>query len=91
MPEKRKVIITITGEVQEPRKGEQYCDWGLSGRTGFSCDRIKEITKEHLILEEHTKKIRLPEYYFKEIMDNSQIKKKINVKVYKVKPCQKKK
>lgn len=71
-----KVKLTITTNVKKPKVGEQYCDWGIAGRVGFWCERIKEIRDTHIILESGDK-ISLDQYYGKNTLYSPDAKIKI--------------
>lgn len=42
--------VIYEGDIPEPKVGEQYCDWGIGGRTGYYCSTIKEVHDDHIIL-----------------------------------------
>ncbi len=45
-----KVIQKITAYVKKPKVNDQFCGWGIGGKSGFSCEYIEKVTKRYLIL-----------------------------------------
>jgi len=89
-----KVKVTIEAEIPDPILGEQYCDWGIGGRSGFSCSNIKKITKKNITIYQRSpvisfdkpnkkdivEKISMDAYILKHIYHHD-IKKKIDIKI----------
>ena len=90
-----KVKVTIEGEIPNPKVGEQYCDWGIGGRSGFSCSNIKKITKKYIMITQSAPfrsfenlnekdiidKIPIEDYIFKHLIYHVDAEKKTTVKI----------
>jgi len=72
---KGKVIREAT--IKTPKAGDQFCDFGVGRRYGFSCEKIVRITKNWLILESG-QRVHMSYYVFKKIEHARRRKLKIS-------------
>ena len=82
MKERKFVIVTLSGQVPEPKVGDTYSDYGICGRAGFHSTVITEVTEDSIILKddglggmkESKNVIPLSEYYQRMLMYSGEVK-----------------
>jgi len=73
-----KVKIIMEGVVKFPKKGDQFCGYGLKGRMGFSCEDITRVYKNCIIVD--GQKISMKQYAWRELLNSMKKKVKVEIK-----------